>query len=79
MGFYRAEARIREYCEIEVYRDRNYKGEYDDRLNQNVSLGESRSARYYWRSSLTEARKEFGAVPCKRCRPSGSVCPASGW
>jgi hypothetical protein len=28
--FHRAEERIREYCEIEVYRDKNFKGGYDD-------------------------------------------------
>lgn len=28
--FERAEERIREYCEIEVYRDRDYRGGYDD-------------------------------------------------
>lgn len=31
--FRNPEARIREYCEIEVYRDRDYRGGYDDRHN----------------------------------------------
>jgi len=31
--FHRTEERIREYCDVEVYRDRNYKGGYDDRHN----------------------------------------------
>jgi len=30
-SFLRAEDRIREYCEVEVYRDINYRGGYDDR------------------------------------------------
>lgn len=41
----------------------------DDRFNQNVSLGDSKGAKYYWRSDLIEARREFGAVGCRRCRP----------
>jgi hypothetical protein len=32
------ESRIREYCEIEVYRDRNYRGGYDDHLNVTDSV-----------------------------------------
>lgn len=28
--FAKAEERVREYCEVEVYRDRNYRGGYDD-------------------------------------------------
>jgi hypothetical protein len=36
--FHRAEERIREYCDIEVYRDRNYKGGYDDRRNVTDSV-----------------------------------------
>jgi len=36
--FHRAEERIREYCEIEVYRDRNYRGGYDDRHNVTDSI-----------------------------------------
>jgi hypothetical protein len=38
----------------------------DDRFNLNV-VNEGGSGRYYWRGSLMEARKEFGAVPCRRC------------
>lgn len=34
----RSEERIREYCRIEVYRDRNYRGGYDDHLNITDSL-----------------------------------------
>jgi len=45
----------------------------DDRFNLNVVLNEGGSGRYYWRGSLMEARKEFGAVPCKRCGAGGSV------
>ena len=41
----------------------------DDRFNQNVSMGEGKGGKYYWRNSLIDARKEFGAVGCKRCRP----------
>jgi hypothetical protein len=36
--FHRAEERIREYCDIEVYRDRNYKGGYDDRHSVTDSI-----------------------------------------
>lgn len=36
--FHRAEERIREYCDIEVYRDRNYSGGYDDRRNVTDSI-----------------------------------------
>jgi hypothetical protein len=45
----------------------------DDRFNLNVVLNEGGSGRYYWRGSLMEARKEFGAVPCKRCGAGGSA------
>lgn len=45
----------------------------DDRFNLNVVLNEGGSGKYYWRGSLMEARKEFGAVPCKRCGAGGSV------
>ena len=45
----------------------------DDRFNQNVNLDGGKSGRYYWRSSLVEARKEFGAVACKRCRAGGAT------
>jgi len=41
----------------------------DDRFVGNTSLGEGRGMKYYWRSSLLEARKEFGAAGCKRCKP----------
>jgi hypothetical protein len=36
--FNRAEERLREYCEIEVYSDRNYVGGYDDRHNVTDSI-----------------------------------------
>jgi hypothetical protein len=45
----------------------------DDRFNLNVVLNEGGSGRYYWRRSLMEARKEFGALPCKRCGAGGST------
>jgi hypothetical protein len=45
----------------------------EDRFNINVVLKEGGSGKYYWRGSLTEARKEFGAVPCKRCGAGGSI------
>jgi len=51
----------------------------DDRFNQNVVMSESRSARYYWRGSVVEARKEFGAVACKKCRPGDERRPPSEW
>lgn len=38
MVFERAEERIREYCEIEVYRDRNYSGGYDDHHSVNDTV-----------------------------------------
>jgi hypothetical protein len=41
----------------------------EDRFNENVFIGKDKSGRYYWRSGLIEARKEFGAVPYKKCRP----------
>jgi hypothetical protein len=41
----------------------------DDRFNQNIVLSEKPTARYYWRSTLIDARRELGAVPCKKCRP----------
>ena len=36
--FERPEERIREYCEVEVYRDRNYRGGYDDHRNATDSV-----------------------------------------
>ena len=36
--FARAEERIREYCEVEVYRDRNYRGGFDDHLSVTDSV-----------------------------------------
>ena len=36
--FHRAEERIREYCDVEVYRDKNYRGGYDDRHNVTDSI-----------------------------------------
>jgi hypothetical protein len=51
----------------------------EDRFNQNVSIDKGRSAKYYWRASLVEARKEFGAVPCKRCRPGGTTPSVPKW
>ncbi len=51
----------------------------DDRFNLNVVLNESRSGRYYWRSSLVDARKELGAVPCKRCGAGGSMRSSPKW
>jgi len=39
----------------------------DDRFNLNIVLNEGGSGRYYWRQNLLLARREFGAVPCKRC------------
>lgn len=45
----------------------------DDRFKENVIINEGRGGRYYWRGSLDEARKEFGAVACKRCDPAGLV------
>ncbi|HYC11221.1 MAG TPA: DUF6308 family protein [Nitrososphaerales archaeon] len=41
----------------------------DDRFVENTSLGEGKKAKYYWSASLFEARRDFGAVGCKRCRP----------
>jgi len=41
----------------------------DDRFVENTSLGEGKKAKYYWRASLIEARRDFGAVGCKKCRP----------
>jgi len=51
----------------------------DDRFNLNVVLNEGRSGRYYWRGSLLEARKEFGAVPCKRCGAGESRQSSPKW
>jgi hypothetical protein len=51
----------------------------DDRFNLNVVLNEAKSGRYYWRVSLLEARREFGAVPCKRCGAGGTVRPPPKW
>jgi hypothetical protein len=51
----------------------------DDRFNLNVVLNEGGSGKYYWRDSLMEARREFGAVPCKRCGVGGSVRPPPKW
>jgi hypothetical protein len=36
--FHRAEERVREYCSVEVYRDKNYVGGYDDRHNVTDSI-----------------------------------------
>ena len=36
--FPRAEERIREYCSVEVYKDRSYRGGYDDRCNVTDSV-----------------------------------------
>ena len=51
----------------------------DDRFTSNVVLKEGGSGRYYWRSSLMEARKEFGAVSCKRCGAGGLMRPPPKW
>ncbi len=51
----------------------------DDRFNLNVVLNEGRSGRYYSRGSLMEARKEFGAVPCKRCGAGESRRSSPKW
>ena len=51
----------------------------EDRFNLNVVLNEGKSGRYYWRGSLIEARKEFGAVPCKKCRAGGSTRSSPRW
>lgn len=51
----------------------------EDRFNLNVVLNEGKSGRYYWRGSLMEARKEFGAVPCKKCRAGGSTRASPRW
>jgi hypothetical protein len=51
----------------------------EDRLNMSVVLKEGGSGRYYWRGSLTEARKEFGAMPCKRCGAGGSMRSTPKW
>lgn len=51
----------------------------DDRFNENVIMRETPSARYYWRSSLVDARKEFGAVACKKCRPTDATRPTTEW
>jgi hypothetical protein len=45
----------------------------DDRFNQNVVLSESGKTKYYWRGSLIDARRELGAVPCKKCKPAETV------
>jgi hypothetical protein len=49
-----------------------------DRFNLNVVLNEGGSGRYYWRGSLTEARREFGAVPCKKCGAGESTRSSPG-
>jgi hypothetical protein len=51
----------------------------DDRFISNVVLKEGGSGRYYWRPNLAEARKEFGAVPCKRCGAGGPMRPSPRW
>jgi hypothetical protein len=43
----------------------------DDRFNENVVINQGKGGRYYWRSSLAEARRDFAAVACKRCDPGG--------
>ena len=50
----------------------------DDRFNENVIINEGRGGRYYWRSNFNEARREFGAVACKRCDPGG-LAPRRDW
>ena len=46
----------------------------DDRFKENVLINGGKGGRYYWRSSFAEARREFGATPCKRCNP-GRLMP----
>lgn len=46
----------------------------DDRFKENVVINGGRGGRYYWRRNFAEARKEFGATPCKRCNP-GQLLP----
>ena len=50
----------------------------DDRFNQNAVIDKGRTGRYYWRGSLLEARREFGATPCKRCRAGGTPAFLTG-
>lgn len=51
----------------------------DDRFNSNVVLSGGKGGRYYQRGSLSEARREFGAVPCKRCGAGESTRPSPEW
>jgi hypothetical protein len=50
----------------------------DDRFKENVVINQGKGGRYYWRETFAEARKEFGADPCRRCNPSGLVPARTG-
>ena len=41
----------------------------EERFQNNIILNRTKNVKYYSRNDVVEARREFGAVACKRCRP----------
>lgn len=71
--FLRAEERIREYCDIEVYRDKNYKGGYDDRHNVTDSITREdleAANNLYARLSSLDFRRILGNPEIPRLLPA---------
>lgn len=48
----------------------------EERFQTAVIFNEGKEGRYYLRTTLAEAVKDFGAVACKKCKPERPVRPA---
>ena len=70
--FNRPEERIREYCDVEVYRDRNYRGGYDDHTNISDAITKEdieAANNLYARMSTLDSRRILGSADIKRLLP----------
>jgi hypothetical protein len=45
----------------------------EERFHTAVIFNEGKGGKYYMRSNLAEAVRDFGAVACKKCRPERPV------
>jgi hypothetical protein len=45
----------------------------EERFQNAVVFHEGKSGKYYLRNDLTEAVRDFGAVPCKKCKPERPI------
>jgi len=50
----------------------------EERFQNLVIFNEGKGGRYYLRSNLAEAVKEFGAVACKKCKPERPFVESRG-